>query len=123
VSAEDALLETARRVADAERRGDAAALEQLVAADYAGYDPAGRPQDRTGITRGYADGTVRITTLEQRDLRARVIGEAGLVTGVSSYRGRQGEEAFEFTLRFLAIYAWRDGRWQLVASQDTRLPR
>jgi ketosteroid isomerase-like protein len=123
VSAEDALLETARRVADAERRGDAAALEQLVAADYAGYDPAGRRQDRTGITRGYADGTVRITTLEQRDLRARVIGEAGLVTGVSSYRGRQGEEAFEFTLRFLAIYAWRDGRWQLVASQDTRLPR
>jgi ketosteroid isomerase-like protein len=119
---EASLLDAARRLADAERQGDVAALEQLVAADYMGYDPAGRPQDRAGLTRGYANGTVRITTLAQRDLRAQVIGEAGLVSGVSSYRGHQGEEPFDFTLRFLDVYAWREGRWQLVASQDTRLP-
>jgi ketosteroid isomerase-like protein len=122
VSSEAALLEAARRLADAERRGDVGALEELVAADYVGYDPSGRPQDRAGLTRGYADGTVRITTLDQRDLRAQVLGEAGFVSGVSTYRGHQGEEPFDLTLRFLDVYAWREGRWQLVASQDTRLP-
>jgi uncharacterized protein DUF4440 len=122
MSSEASLLDAARRLVEAERQGDTGTLEELVAADYAGYDPAGRPQDRAGITRGYTEGTVRIAALAQRDLRARVIGEVGLVSGVSSYRGQQGEEAFDFTLRFLDVYAWRDGRWQLVASQDTRLP-
>jgi ketosteroid isomerase-like protein len=122
VSTEASLLEAARRLAEAERRGDVGALEQLVAADYVGYDPAGRSQDRTRLRRAYAEGAVRITALNQRDLQARVFGEAGIVTGVSAFQGKQGEESFDFTLRFLDVYAWRDGRWQLVASQDTRLP-
>ena len=122
MTSEASLLEAAGRLAEAERRSDVQALEQLVADDYIGYDPAGRPQNRTRVTRAYADGGVRITALGQRDLHARVIGEAGLVTGVSAFRGTQGEESFDFTLRFLDVYAWRDGRWQLVASQDTRLP-
>jgi ketosteroid isomerase-like protein len=122
VSTEASLLEAARRLAEAERRGDVGALEQLLAADYVGYDPAGRAQDRTRLRRAYAEGTVRITSLAQRDLQARVLGEAGIVTGVSAFQGKQGEESFDFTLRFLDVYAWRDGRWQLVASQDTRLP-
>jgi ketosteroid isomerase-like protein len=116
------LLEAAASLAEAERHGDVQALEQLVAADYIGYDPAGRPQDRTSVARAYADGGVRITSLGQRDLQARVLGEAGVVTGVSTFRGTQGGESFDFTLRFLDVYAWREGRWQLVASQDTRLP-
>jgi ketosteroid isomerase-like protein len=63
-----------------------------------------------------------VTTLEQSHLHARVIGDVGLVTGINKFQGRQGPEVFDFTLRFLHVYAWRDGQWQLVASQDTRLP-
>lgn len=99
------------------------ALEELLAADYTGYDPAGRPRDRSGVIRAYAEGGVRVTALGQSELHARVLGEIGLVTGVSAFKGRQGQEPFDFTLRFLDVYAWRDGRWQLTASQATRLPR
>jgi hypothetical protein len=45
------------------------------------------------------------------------------VAGISALAGWQGEEEFEFRLRFLDVYLQRDGRWQLLASQDTRLPR
>ena len=117
------LLESAQRLAEAERHGDVRALEEIIAPDYVGYDPAGRPQDRAGVLRAYTDGRVRVTALGQSDMRARVVGEVGLVTGVSEYRGRQGDERFDFRLRFLDVYAWRDARWQLIASQDTRLPR
>jgi hypothetical protein len=41
---EAALLEAAGRLAEAERTGDIPALEQLLAPDYQGYDPAGRLQ-------------------------------------------------------------------------------
>jgi len=117
------LLESALRLAEAERHGGVSVLEELIAPDYTGYDPAGRHQDRAGVLRAYTDGRVLITALGQSGMRARVVGEVGLVTGVSEYRGRQGDEPFDFRLRFLDVYAWRDERWQLIASQDTRLPR
>jgi hypothetical protein len=122
LSSEASLLEAAERLAQAEAKGDIPALEQLLAIDYQGYDPSGRPQDRASVLRGYAEGGgVKVTTLLQSDLRARVLGEAGLVAGVNVMRGQQGHERFDLRLRFLDVYAWRDGRWQLVASQDTRL--
>jgi ketosteroid isomerase-like protein len=122
MSSEASLLETAQRLADAERAGDVDALAGLLAAEYTGFDPVGRLLDRSSVMRAYAEGRVRVANLAQSDLRARIIGEIGLVTGVSVYQGTQGTEFFDFTLRFLDVYAWRDGRWQLVATQDTRLP-
>ena len=122
LSSEASLLDAAERLAQAEGKGDIPALEQLLAADYQGYDPSGRSQDRAGVLRGYAQGGVRVTTLRQSDLRVRVLGDTGLVAGINVMRGQQGPEHFDFRLRFLDVYAWRDGRWQLVASQDTRLP-
>ena len=122
MSTEASLLDAAGRLAQAEQQGDISALEQLLAPDYQGYDPSGRPQDRAGVLRGYAEGGVRMTTLRQSGLRVRVLGDTGLVAGINAVRGQQGTEHFDFRLRFLDVYAWRDGRWQLVASQDTRLP-
>lgn len=116
-------MEAAQRLAEAERRGDVRVLKELIGADYMGYDPSGRPQDRPGVLRAYAEGGVRVTALVQSDLRVRVVGEVGLVAGVSEFQGRQGAEPFDFRLRLLDVYVWRDGRWQLIASQDTHLPR
>lgn len=121
MSSEASLLEAAGRLAQAEAKGDIPALEQLLASDYQGYDPFGRSQDRAGVLRDYAPGGVRVTTLSQSDLRVRVLGDAGLVAGINVMRGQQGHEHFDLRLRFLDVYAWREGRWQLVASQDTRL--
>jgi ketosteroid isomerase-like protein len=122
VSSESTLLNAAERLAEAERKGDLLALEQLLAADYHGYDPAGRPQDRAGVLHGYAAGGVRLTNLRQTEVQARVLGDTGLVAGINAIQGQQGNEHFDFRLRFLDVYVWRDGRWQLVMSQDTRLP-
>ena len=121
MSTEASLLDAAGRLAQAEQQGDISALEQLLAPDYQGYDPSGRPQDRAGVLLGYAEGGVRMTTLRQSALRVRVLGNTGLVAGINALRGQQGPEHFDLRLRFLDVYAWRDSRWQLVASQDTRL--
>ena len=73
MTADGALLDAAQRLADAERHGDVGALEQLIGADYTGYDPAGRHQDRPGVLRAYTDGRVRVATLGQSELSARVV--------------------------------------------------
>ena len=49
-----------------------------------------------------------------RNRTLQVIADLGLVS-LAFY--------LAFRLRFLDVYAWRDSRWQLIASQDTRLPR
>jgi len=118
----DSILETAERLAQAERSGDVATLEQILAPDYQGYDPAGRPQDRAAVLRGYGAGRVRMAGLTQTQLQARVLGDAAVVAGVNAVQGHDGPDHFHFRLRFLDVYAWREGRWQLVASQDTLLP-
>jgi ketosteroid isomerase-like protein len=82
----------------------------------------GRSQDRASVLRAYADGGARLATVQLSELQARMIGEIGLLTGVSSIQGRQGTEPVHLRLRFLEVYAWREERWQLVAAQNTRLP-
>ena len=71
----------------------------------------------------YRRGHVRFDQLIVSDLAVRVFGEVGLVAGVSRLRGHTEGERFDMLLRFLDVYVSRDGRWELVASQDTRLPR
>jgi ketosteroid isomerase-like protein len=56
------------------------------------------------------------------DMRVTRYGETAVVTGVENlkgtYKGRPGEMA----LRFTNTLVRRDGRWQLVAHQSTRVP-
>jgi ketosteroid isomerase-like protein len=44
-----------------------------------------------------------------------VIGEVGVVTGVAAIRGIERKEQVDLTVRYTAVYAKRDGRWQLTA--------
>ena len=68
-----------------------------------------------------ADKTV-YESLELSDLKARVEGSAGVVTGVNHIRGRDEQgQAFDVRLSFTDTYIKRGGRWQVWASQHTRV--
>jgi hypothetical protein len=122
LNSEASLLEAAERLAEAERTGDIGALKRLLAPDYQGYDPAGRLLDRDRVLGEFAEGKVRVKSLLQSQLKARVEGETGIVSGVNAIEGYEGPGLFHFRLRFLDVYLLRDGEWHLVASQDTLLP-
>lgn len=68
-----------------------------------------------------ADKTV-YETLELSDLKARVEGNAGIVTGINHLKGRdESGQEFDIRLAFTDTYIKRDGRWQVWATQHTRL--
>lgn len=119
---ESALRETAARLIAAEQAGDISTLAVILGSDYRGYDPSGRLQDRNTVLESYRPGNVGFDLLTVSDLALRILGDVGLVAGVSRLKGHAEGERFDLRLRFLDVYAWRDGRWELVASQDTRLP-
>ncbi|HET6798422.1 MAG TPA: nuclear transport factor 2 family protein [Gemmatimonadales bacterium] len=122
MSSEASLLRAAERLAEAERTADIPALEGLLASDYQGFDPAGRSRSRDRVLQNYGEGGVRVTSLTQSQLQARILGDVGLVFGVNALQGHDGAEHFHFRLHFLDVWALRDGRWQLVASQQTLIP-
>ena len=68
-----------------------------------------------------ADKTV-YEILELSDLKARVEGNAGIVTGINHLKGHDetGQE-FDIRLAFTDTYIKRDGRWQVWASQHARV--
>jgi ketosteroid isomerase-like protein len=68
-----------------------------------------------------ADKTV-YKSLELSNLRARVEGSAGVVTGINHIKGRDEQgQPFDVKLSFTDTYIRRDGRWQVWASQHTRV--
>jgi ketosteroid isomerase-like protein len=61
-------------------------------------------------------------SLELSNLNARLEGNAGVVTGVNHLKGHDEKgEGFEAKLAFTDTYIKRDGRWQVWASQHTRI--
>ena len=63
-------------------------------------------------------------SLELSDLRVRVEGNAGIVTGVNHIKARDEQgQLQELRFAFTDIYIKREGRWQVWASQHTRITR
>ena len=75
-------------------------------------DPQGKPQP----------GRTAYEALEVEDLAVRIYGETAVVTGRSIPKGRTTKgEPIRGQYRFLRVWVQRDGRWQAVAFQGTRI--
>jgi Domain of unknown function (DUF4440) len=56
------------------------------------------------------------------DLAVRIYGETAVVTGRSTPRGRNSKgEAIRGQYRFLRVWVQRQGKWQVVAFEGTRI--
>ncbi len=100
---------------------DTGALDALIASDYRGFDPNGRPQGRDAILSAYRPGGVRLEAYDVEDLDARVVGEVGWITGAGRIGGAWGEHVFDHSVRFVDVYVRSGERWQLAYSQVTPL--
>jgi ketosteroid isomerase-like protein len=118
-----ALLDMERQWNAALKAHDAAWIEKNFADDMtdtsSGNGALHSKTDDIAMTK--ADKTV-YESLELSDLKARVEGNAGIVTGINHLTGRdESGQPFELRLAFTDIYIRRDGRWQVWASQHTRV--
>jgi hypothetical protein len=94
----------------------------MVAPEYQGYDVAGRAQNRTSLLSAFGNGKLSIMGVRLSGLRAKVIDDVGLVTGVREVSWRVNFRRVDLRLRFLDVFTWGSGGWRLLTSQDTRLP-
>jgi hypothetical protein len=117
--------ELAREVHEYERaqvEGDRAALERLIADDFI---LVGGDGSRVGKASHIAEFTAPEFQLEPvvvTEVVEHVWPEGAALGGTVDLRGTSGGVAFRQILRYMDVWALRDGRWVVVYGQATRVP-
>jgi ketosteroid isomerase-like protein len=106
-----------RRWADAEQRGDSAALDELLAADFAAVGPRGFVLTRQQWLDRYRSGDLKNEALTLRDASVREYGDSAITIAVQEQRATfQGHDASgRFRLGIVAVR--QAGRWVIAGLQ------
>lgn len=102
-------------------RCDFAEIDRILADDLTYTHSSGRLETKAQFLAALQSG-LRFEAIEPEEVLVRVYGDAGLVTGRAQMRVRSQDRQTSFAVRFTTVYVKRQGRWQMVAWQSTRLP-
>lgn len=102
---------------------DVAALRRILADDLTYTHSSGQLESKEQFLDSIASGAFQyLAILPEGALDVRVYGDTAVVTGKGTFRVKAGGEERSLKLRFTDVYISRDGVWQMVAWQSTRLP-
>jgi ketosteroid isomerase-like protein len=118
----DVVIDLDRRRMQAMAAKDVAQLEALLADDLIYTHSSARLDTKQSlITNMKSDATV-YSSVEPSDVKAQDLGDVVVLTGAARIRVASQGKQLDFTVRFTDAYARRNGRWQMVVWQSTRLP-
>jgi len=101
---------------------DATAVDRILADDWSVIDLGGRVLTKAEVMReGFSSGERRIESGAIDEVRVRPLGDVAVVTGRSVLTGSYRGDRMTVTQRFTDVFAKRNGRWVIVASQGTRI--
>lgn len=105
------------------RRQDTAFIGSILADEFAGtYDDGSRADKKRELALAAAfNQQIEASRLE--DFTIQLHGDMAVVMFTLHLRGPMQGRPTELALRYLDVWVKRDGRWQCVASQSTRISR
>ena len=118
---EQELIRLEREWAAAFVKLDAAAYERIEADDFILTDDAGGIETKAEEVASLRDGGWKVQGLQLDDLKVRVYGDAAVVIGRLIQKAQRKGVDESYTGRFTDTWVRRGGRWQVVASQLTRI--
>ena len=102
-------------------KGDVEALEKSTADDYSLINVNGQMSDKSQMISNFKSGQTKLTSDVVSDMKVRVYGDTAVVTGKADIKGTLGGKDATGQIRFTRVYVKKDGRWQSVAFQQTRI--
>jgi ketosteroid isomerase-like protein len=102
-------------------RKDRAAVEANMADDFRSIDGAGTVETKSVFVNGLMDTRLTIDPYTVEDFDVRLLGDVALLSGRTRMTGKFDGKPFTSHYRYIDIYARRNGRWQIVSVQITRL--
>jgi ketosteroid isomerase-like protein len=101
---------------------DVGTLEAVLADDLIYTHSSARLDTKRSLIDAMVSGKTVYTGVEPSDVKAQDLGDTVVLTGVAQIKVTANGTANAFGVRFTDVYARRDGRWQMVTWQSTRLP-
>ncbi len=120
-NAEQEVRQVERELTEALLRDEFAAVGRIYADDFTLTNANGLVRDRARRMAMLKSGAVKNLSINQEDVDVRVYGDTAVVTGRAAFRVRSDAEEHGETQRFMHVLVKREGRWQMVAQQMTRI--
>ena len=118
-NAEKELTTLAEQVEAAFARNDTAFLDSVNADDWTFIGPGGVVMNKAQAYKNMRDGTMKVESAETLEMKVRVFGDTGLVTGLGRMKATYKGKPFNATDRWTDVYIKRDGKWRCVSTQLT----
>ena len=101
---------------------DVATLEAVLADDLIYTHSSARLDTKRSLIDNMTSGSTVYTAVEPSDVKAQDLGDTVVLTGIAQIKVTANGNPLAFGVRFTDVYAKRDGRWQMVTWQSTKLP-
>jgi len=114
----DEILGLEDRRIEAMVKGDVQALEEILADDLIYTHTTARLDTKASFIDAVKTGKSNYKSVDRKNVEVRNLGDTAVVTGHARFHVGDNK----FAARFTDVYAKRNGSWQMVAWQSTRLP-
>lgn len=101
---------------------DYATLEAVIADDLMYTHSSARIDTKQSLIGAMKSGATVYQSVVPSEVKAQDLGDAVVLTGVAQIKVVSNGTPNSFGVRFLDVYARRNGSWQMVTWQSTRLP-
>ena len=73
------------------------------------------------MVNNFKTGQTKLTSNELSDMKVRVYGNTAVITGKADVAGTMAGKDTKGQIMFTRVYVKKDGQWQSVAFQQTRV--
>ena len=101
---------------------DIATLNDLLADDLIYTHSSARLDTKQSLIGNMESGSTVYQAVEPSDVKAQDLGDTVVLTGIAQIKVVSNGTPNAFGVRFTDVYAKRNGNWQMVTWQSTRLP-
>lgn len=120
---EKTILQMERDWTEAGLKKDFATLDRVIADDWVATDFQGKSVTKAQAIADLKSGSSTNQTVTLGEMKVRVFGNTAVVTGSdtekSTYKGKDSSGKYVWT----DVFVNRNGRWQAVASQSTKVEK
>jgi len=117
------LVQLVKELNEASVKADIAFFERVLHEDYAHHRPGGEVENRAQYLENRKTRRVEYESLLADDIKVRVYGDAAVVTGRSTAKGKDQHGQQIERRRWTRVLVRRDGRWQFVNFHATPVPK
>jgi ketosteroid isomerase-like protein len=99
---------------------DRAALDRLLADDFAGTSPSAHLYNKKMAIEDLSTGTYAVESMDLDEIAVNVYGDTAVAFASQNEKSRYGSTDISGHYHYTNVWVKKDGRWQAVASHGTR---